>query len=150
MNSSEPAVFTDYKFVVALKAKLDSGVALNAASHLALGLVAQAARSGDDQLAHMSFLDFADSDGGSHSPLSGLSLAVLQGRPAWLRRLRNDFIAADVCFTDFTSDMTGDTYREQLDRMAQTPEEELDYYGVAAFGKKEIIDPLTKKFSLWR
>jgi hypothetical protein len=34
--------------------------------------------------------------------------------------------------------------------MRQTPEAELDYYGVALFGPRDVVDPLTKKFSLLR
>ena len=29
-------------------------------------------------------------------------------------------------------------------------DEDLKYFCVAAFGKKEDIEPITKKFSLWR
>lgn len=143
-------VFDDYKFVVALRTKLDPGIALNAASHLALGLVAQAARQGEDQMARMSFLNFADADGGEHSLVSGLSLAVLEGRPSWLRKLRSEFVAGGVCYTDFTSHMTGGTYKEQVERMAAASEDSLDYFGIAAFGEKSLLDPLTKKFSLWK
>ncbi|MEU0597378.1 DUF2000 domain-containing protein [Streptomyces sp. NPDC006393] len=144
------AVDADHKFVVALKAKLDHGVATNAASHLCLGLVAKAVAERPDLLPTMSFLDFADAEGGEHSPVSGLSLVALEGRPAWLRRLREQARAAGLLCTDFTSDMTGDTYVEQRERMRKRPEQELDYYGVAVFGPRAVVDPLTKKFSLLR
>lgn len=137
-----------YKFVVALKAKLDHGVATNAASHLSLGLVAKAAAERPELLPKMSFLSFPDADGQAHAPVSGLSLVVLEGRPAWLRRLCEEADAAGVLRTDFTSAMTGDTYAEQLERMRQTAGADLDHYGVALFGKRAEIDPLTKKFSL--
>lgn len=141
-------VDTDYKFVVALKAKLPPGVAANAASHLCLGLVAKAAAERPELLPHMSFLEFPDANGGRHAPISGLSLVVLEGRPAWLRRLRGEAEAAGLLYTDFTSAMTGGTYADQLDRMRTTPEESLDYYGLALFGLRTELDPLTKKFSL--
>jgi hypothetical protein len=137
-----------YKFVVALKAKLPPGVAANAASHLCLGLAAKAATEQPELLHKMSFLAFSDADAGSHAPISGLSLVVLEGRPAWVRRLRDQADAAGLLYTDFTAEMTGDTYAEQLDRMKTTPEQALDYYGVAVFGQRDVLDPLTKKFSL--
>lgn len=139
-----------YKFVVALKAKLDQGVATNAAGHLCLGLIAKAAAERPELLPHMSFLDFADADHGSHAPVSGLSLVVLEGRPAWLRRLRGEAAAAGLLSTDFTAQMTGGTHLDQLERMRETPESALDYYGVAVFGPRDILDPMTKKFSLLR
>ncbi|MER5834690.1 DUF2000 domain-containing protein [Streptomyces sp. NPDC002130] len=143
-------VDAEFKFVVALKAKLDPGVATNAASHLCLGLVAKAAAERPELLPHMSFLDFPDADEGTHAPVSGLSLVVLEGRPAWLRRLRGEASAAGLLSTDFTGQMTGGSYAEQLERMRRTPEGELDYYGVALFGARDAVDPLTKKFSLLR
>jgi hypothetical protein len=143
-------VDAEYKFVVALKAKLDPGVATNAASHLCLGLVAKAAAERPELLPHMSFLDFPDADAGTHAPVSGLSLVVLEGRPAWLRRLRGEASAAGLLSTDFTGQMTGGSYADQLERMRRTPESELDYYGVAVFGPRDTVDPLTKKFSLLR
>ncbi|POX56322.1 DUF2000 domain-containing protein [Streptomyces sp. Ru71] len=139
-----------YKFVVALKAKLPPGVAANAASHLCLGLAAKAAAEQPELLRKMSFLDFADADGGSHAPVSGLSLVVLEGRPAWIRRLREQAEASGLLYTDFTGQMTGDTYAEQLRRMKATAEERLDYYGLAVFAPRDVLDPLTRKFSLLR
>ncbi|MFG3055232.1 DUF2000 domain-containing protein [Kitasatospora sp. NPDC048239] len=144
------AVATDHKFVVALKAKLAPGVATNAASHLCLGLVAKAAAERPELVADMSFLTFTDGDGGQHTPISGLSLVVLEGRPAWLRRLREEAHAAGLLCTDFTGEMAGGDYADQLDRMKSTAEEALDYYGVALFGPREQVDPLTRKFSLLR
>ncbi len=143
-------VDTQYKFVVALKAKLEPGVATNAAGHLCLGLLAKAAAERPELLPHMAFLDFPDADAGSHAPVSGLSLVVLEGRPAWLRRLRGEAAAAGLLSTDFTAQMTGGSHLDQLERMRRTPEAELDYYGVALFGPRDVVDPLTKKFSLLR
>lgn len=143
-------VDTEYKFVVALKAKLDHGTATNAASHLCLGLVAKAAAARPELLPRMSFLPFPDADGTLHEPVSGLPLVVLEGRPAWLRRLRSEAAAEGLLCTDFTSAMTGGTYADQLKGMAATPEQDLDYYGVALFGERSAVEPLTKRFSLLR
>lgn len=46
--------------------------------------------------------------------------------------------------------MTGDTFVEQMDRTGALREEDLDYWVVAVFGLKEAMDPITRKFSLWR
>lgn len=144
------AVDPQHKLVVALKSKLPPGVAANAVGHLCLGLSVKAATQRPELLPKMSFLAFTDADGGLHSPVSGLSLVVLEGRPAWIRRLRDESETAGLLYTDFTGEMTGGTYADQLDRMKQTPEQLLDYYGVALFGTRDELDPLTKKFSLLR
>ncbi|MZE78356.1 DUF2000 domain-containing protein [Streptomyces xinghaiensis] len=143
-------VDTDCKFVVAVRAKLDHGVAMNATAHLCLGLVAKAAQERPELLPRMSFLRFPDAGGEEHWPVSGLSLVVLEGRPAWLRRLRSGAAEAGLLCTDFTSAMTGGTYADQLEGMERTAEADLDYYAVAAFGPRDVLDPLTKKFSLLR
>ncbi|MFF4339351.1 DUF2000 domain-containing protein [Kitasatospora sp. NPDC001540] len=148
---TEPsAVDADWKFALVLKAKLPAGVALNAAAHAALGLAAKAAVDHPELAGKMSFLNFPDADGNAHGPVSGLSLVVLEGRAAGLRRFRGEALAAGLLVNDFTSAMTGDTFAEQLVRMAGTPEEEIEYYAVAAFGRRDELDPLTKKFSLWK
>jgi hypothetical protein len=148
--ASPDAVRADHRFVVALSGKLEPGVALNAASHLCLGLVAKAFVERPELVPTMSFLDFRDRDGGSHAPVSALSLVVLGGRGSHLRRFRAEAGVAGLLVTDFTATMTGDTYAEQLTRSAATSEADLEYYGVAAFGRRADLDPLTKRFSLWR
>jgi hypothetical protein len=146
---SHDQIDASHKFVVVLKAKLPPGVALNAAAHLSLALTARAAREHPELLPAMSFMSYVDADGGVHAPVSALSLVVLTGRGSWLRTFRQDLVEAGLLFTDFTAEMTGDTYVEQLERMRSVRAEELDYYGVGAFGPRELLDPLTKKFSLY-
>lgn len=46
--------------------------------------------------------------------------------------------------------MTKDMFVEQMDRTQALLEENLDYWGVTIFGLKEVVDPITRKFSLWR
>ena len=55
-----------------------------------------------------------------------------------------------IYYTDFIETMTGDTYKEQLEKTLQVSEDELKYFCVAAFGKKEDLDLITKRFSLWK
>jgi hypothetical protein len=46
--------------------------------------------------------------------------------------------------------MTGDTYKEQLEKLAATTTENVGYYGVCAIADSEVLAPLTRRFSLWR
>ncbi|MGE3920043.1 MAG: DUF2000 family protein [Gammaproteobacteria bacterium] len=50
----------------------------------------------------------------------------------------------------FLNTMTGGTYMEQLARTAESPEEQLIYYGCVLCGPWEIVSNITKKFSLWK
>ena len=98
----------------------------------------------------MRFLNFADKDGGDHPFISALSLIVLRATSNEIRKLRNELNSAGIHSVDFTNQMTGETYVEQLERSRNTAESDLEYYGICAFGLKRDIDPLTRKLSLWR
>lgn len=97
----------------------------------------------------MSFIDFPGKEGMIHKSISGLSLIVLRGSNNELKKAKRKFAESEIHFTDFTETMTGDTYKEQLVKTEETSEEDMEYFCVAAFGEKEMIDPITKRFSLW-
>lgn len=140
-------VYNDtHKFVAVVNKNLEIGKALNAIAHSCAGLASMAP---DDIKEKMSFIDFIDKDESIHKSISGLSLIVLRGKNGEIKKLRQNFIDNNVLFTDFTETMTGDTYKEQLEKTKQTSNEDMNYFCIAAFGEKEIIDPLTRKFSLW-
>lgn len=135
-----------YKFVAVVNKNLEIGKALNAIAHSCAGLVGVAEEELKEK---MSFIDFLDKDDSIHKSISGLSLIVLRGKNNEIKKLRQSFIEHNVLFTDFTETMTGDTYKEQLNKTKQTSNEDMNYFCITAFGKKEIIDPLTRKFSLY-
>jgi hypothetical protein len=43
-----------------------------------------------------------------------------------------------------------DTHVEQMERTRATAKADLDYWGICLFGRKEEVDPITRRFSLWR
>ncbi len=67
-----------------------------------------------------------------------------------VRAFRQALIDVGIPFTDFTHTMVEGTYTEQHERTKQTPEAELEYWGVVTFAEGEQLAALTKKFSLWR
>lgn len=136
-----------HKFVAIVNKKLESGVALNALAHATAGLVASA---NDELREQMSFIDFIDKDECNHPSVSALSLIVLRGTSNEIKKARNRYIEENIHFVDFLETMTGDTYKEQLEKTKNTAYEELNFYGIIAFGKKEDLDPITKRLSLWR
>jgi len=138
---------TTHKFVIILSKKIEPGVAMNAASHMAACL---AARASESDRKEMMFIDYIDADGNEH-PSSGLSLIVLKADNSnKIRVARNEAKQKGISFVDFLESMTGDTYVEQQARTKQIKESDLEYFGLCLFGKKEDIDPITRKFSMWR
>ncbi len=135
-----------HKFVAVVNKDLEIGKALNAIAHSCAGLVDLAP---EELREKMSFMDFVDGDESVHKNISGLSLIVLRGKNGEIKKLRRNLIENNLLFTDFTETMTGDTYKEQIDKTKLTKDEDMKYYCIATFGEKEILDPLTKKFSLW-
>ena len=135
-----------HKFVVLVNKNLEVGRAMNAIAHSCAGLAALAMEEVKEK---MSFIDFIDKDESAHQNISGLSLIVLRGTNGELKKARRRFIESNVLFTDFVDTMTGDTYKEQLEKTKEKGTEELEYFCVAAFGEKAVIDPITKRFSLW-
>ena len=109
-----------------------------------------AARADDQTRRHMSFAGYTDADANAH-PVPALSPVVLSARNAsQLRTARLDAIRAGLPHADFTETMTGDTFAEQMARTKATREEDLDYWGLGVFGPRQAVDPITRKFSLWR
>lgn len=134
------------RVVILLNKTLPPGIAANAIAHLGLGT---ANAAGDQGRENLKFLDFIDRDGQSHRSISARSVIVLRGKPTEIRKLRQQARENGILTVDFSNTMTGGTYREQLQRTAQTSEAELEYYGVALYGPAEKIAPLTKRYSLW-
>ena len=135
-----------HKFVAVLNKKAPIPKQLNALAHMAAGLV-----GGYSDLAQMRFSAYRDADGVEHPSISDHGFIILQADNAnQLRTFRNALSEREIPFTDFTSLMTVGTYLEQHDLMASTKEADLEYWGICTFASKEELDPLTKKFSLWK
>lgn len=136
-----------YKFVAIINEKIEIGKALNAIAHMGLGLVNIA----DEEIREkMSFIDFSDKDEESHKSISGLSLIVLGGKNNEIKKARRQFKEEGILFVDFIETMTGDTYKEQLEKTKDVNTEEHNYFGLLAFGEIEKINPITKRLSLFK
>lgn len=135
-----------HKFVAVLNKKIPVGTLMNALGHMAAGLAASYSNPEE-----MRFDTYTDKDNNAHAHISDNPFIVLRADNAnKLRTLRQALVEAGIHFTDFTNTMTEGTYAEQQARTRQTPEAELEYYGICMFGEIEKLNEFTKKFSLWR
>ena len=99
----------------------------------------------------MRFDSYFDKEGHDHKSISDNPFIILQADNSnKIRTLRLALIEKNIYFVDFTSTMTVGTYLEQQQRTKETPELELDYYGICFFGEINQLNELTRKFSLWR
>ena len=135
----------EYRFVAVLNKKVPIGPLTNALGHMAAGL---AGGSGD--AGSMFFLQYTDKNNGVHPNISHFPFIVLKADNSnKIRVIREEALKKGILFTDFTSTMTIGTSEEQVERTKNTPEVELEYYGICLFGKTDELKQITGRFSLF-
>ncbi|MCW8408553.1 DUF2000 domain-containing protein [Legionella sp. PATHC035] len=132
------------KLVAVLNKRIEPGKVMNALAHMCIGL---GAVIGEKELR---LTDYRDADGGSHPYISEIPFIILSENSNKIRTLRQNALAKNVLFNDFTDTMTVGTYQEQIERTAQVKENDLIYYGIVLFGDWDVVTELTRKCSLWR
>jgi hypothetical protein len=136
----------DYKFVAVLNERIDLPKLLNALGHMTAGLVAQAPNPGA-----MRFLRYEDANGGAHPAISHYPFIVLAARNGnQIRTLRQAAIEAGIIYNDFVDTMLGTSAEDQLMKTRATKEMDLQYYGICLFGPADLLNGMTRKFSLFR
>ncbi len=135
-----------HKWVVVLNRKVPTPQLINAVGHLALSMVRHSCQEEANY-----FHRYEGMDGTLRAELSHWPFVVLQAKNGnQLRTLREAALAAGLPCQDFTSAMLGNSASDQLARTNTTHEEDLEYFAVLLFGSAERLDPLTRKFSLFR
>lgn len=137
---------TTHKFVAVLNRKIEIGKLMNALGHMAAGF-----GSAYQDKEAMRFDSYFDKNGGDHPNISDNPFIILSADNSnQIRTLRNALKENKIPFNDFTNTMTVGSFAEQKQRTSETPEIELEYFGICFFGEKNQLSELTKKFSLWR
>jgi len=135
-----------HKFVAVFNKKIPANLLMNALGHMAAGLSASY-----PNIPEMRFDSYIDKDGGDHKSISDNPFIILEADNSnKIRTLRSALIEKGIHFVDFTSTMTVGTYLDQQQRTKETPELELEYYGLCLFGEINQVNELTRKFSLWK
>lgn len=119
--------------------------ALNVMGHLSQAIGAQAQGGTDAR-----FVDYQDQDGGRYPGISWWPLICLSGRPTKMWAYWDELVTRDLARGAFFETMLVGGSEEQLRATAERPRAELPILGVAAFGDAATLDPLGRKFSLWR
>lgn len=132
------------KLVAVLNKRIEPGKVMNALAHMCIGL---GAVIGEEELR---LTDYRDADGGSHPYISEIPFIILCENSNKIRTLRQNALAKNVLFNDFTDTMTVGTWQEQIERTAQVKESDLIHYGIILFGDWDVVTELTRKCSLWR
>ena len=136
----------DLKFVAVLNRKTELPRLLNALGHISVGLT-----SLSKEVSEMQFLDYRDGDNGSHPAISKFPFIVLAADNGnQIRSLRKAAIDFGILHNDFVSQMLGTSAEDQLQNTASAKEAELEYFGIVLFGPAEKLNPLTKRFSLFK
>lgn len=137
-----------HKFVIVLNEKSPVGKLLSATGQLAMSLYRNATK---EQQADMSFIPFFNPSGTSLITLSTCSFVVLKGTTSQLLTLYAKTTEQGLPSAIFTSTMSFNGIEEDLvEKTANTPLDQTEPYAVGLFGKIEELNPLTKKFSVFK
>ena len=131
------------KFVAVLNKKIETGRAINALGHMTIGLLSQLSTNESQAI------NYQDKDGGAHIG-SKLPFIILKAKNSnKISTLRQQLIEKNIPFASFNNCMIAKSWSEQVDISKNTPEQDLEYFGVCMYGDKETLDEVTKKFSLF-
>ncbi|MBR8845041.1 MULTISPECIES: DUF2000 domain-containing protein [unclassified Pseudoalteromonas] len=134
------------RFVAVLNKKVELGRLFNALGHMTAGLIDQIGNT--DELC---FLPYRDKDGGIHPSISHYPFIVLKADNSnKIRKVRAELVARNIPFTDFTNTMIVGTSEQQVSATAETPEQDLEYFGICMFGDSAELKEFTGKFSLFK
>lgn len=133
------------KLVAVLNEKIETGKAMNALGHMALGLGANI-----ENKSELRFANYLDKDNNNHDKISEMPFMVLKANSNKIRALRKSCVENNILFVDFANTMTEGTYQDQIKRTSETKEDAPEYYGVILFGERNTVSELTRKFSLWK
>lgn len=133
-----------HKLVAVINKTLPSGVALNALAHMTLGL------GNSVETSSLQFSTYTDLTGNQYPNISNMPFIILRATSAEIRKLVT--VAREKSFAHgiFLNTMTNGGWVEQVTRTAETPEDQLIYFGCVIFGPWDDVSAATKKLSLWR
>lgn len=98
--------------------------------------------------------DVTDRDGNIHRGIIEIPVPILKGDTELLRKIISELALpeyGDIVCVDFTElAQSCRTYPEYIGKLADTPEAELKYLGLALYGEKRIVTKITVNLPLLR
>jgi hypothetical protein len=118
---------------------------LSGIGHVAIGLGGSYQPPED-----LSLVTYVDADGTEYPSISDWSVVILRGGSGQMKNLKKDLEAESLpCVTYLDSMLSGGSQVQQ-ERTRETSAEDIEILALATFGEVSQLDPLTKKFSVWR
>lgn len=138
------------KFVAVINRALTKdkpiGSIFNAVGHMSAGL---AEKLHKDEV-KVQYNKYEDADGGVHPSIPNDPFIILGIKnSSQLAKIRDGALSAGIEVTDFTNTMFEGGSEAQLARTRITKAKDLEYVGVCMYGPASILDPITKKCSVF-
>ncbi len=136
---------TPHKFVIVLNKRRELSEMLSGIGHVAFGLGGSYQPSSD-----LSLVTYIDADGTEYPSISDWSVVVLRGGSGQMKNLKSALETEGLPCTAYLDTMLSGGSEAQQEQTKQTAAEEIEFLALATFGEASRLDPLTKKFSVWR
>lgn len=132
------------KFVAVLNKSSDVQKLLNALGHITAGL---AGNTGQSQ--NMGFISYFDAEGNEYPNISEYPFIILKGNTSKIKKFREELIQNNIPYSCFLDTMISGGSDAQVQATRMKKADELDILSIITFADKEILDPMTRKFSVW-
>ncbi|HZW21744.1 DUF2000 domain-containing protein [Noviherbaspirillum sp.] len=135
----------DNKYVLIVDEAMSPGAIANTAAVLS----ASVGRLRPDMIGR----DLPDSGGWLHRGITTIAIPVLRGNASLLKRMRRQLkeFEPDLLVVDLISaTRITRSYQEYATVLRETPEEALEYFGLALYGDRKTINSLTGSLGLLR
>lgn len=131
------------KFAAVINKKCDAAVVMNALAHASLGL--------GEAKPDAAFLTYDRPDLVRHANISTYPVITFSAKNSnQIRRLVQEANDAGLDHNYFTEQMIAGSAQEQIDANRDTAWDDLTFVCAVLFGDREKVDPLTKRFSLFK
>lgn len=132
------------KFIAVLNKAADPARLVNALGHISVGLAGNT-----NQFEKMEFIEYKDNKGGIYPNISRCPFIVLKGNENKIKQFREALIEIELPYSCFLDTMIEGGSDVQVENTLKKTPEELSVLAIVTFGERDILDPLTKKFSIW-
>lgn len=131
------------KLYIIVNRNMDASLLMNATGHLAAGIMQKA----EDKV----FQDYPNDDSGINAYLSHYPVVILQAKNSnQLSTTIQKCKEANLTYNFFTTTMLGPSTEQQIHATRIAPGNALEFIAIAIYGDTETLQPITKKFSVYK